>query len=492
MKKWLALLLTAATLLCLAAPAALAASPPVITQNPASVCWNEYAYVLYTCQAKGSSLKYKWYLDDGKKTYEVGKDHGDWEDAAVGGYGITMDGTTLYFMGTEKELAGCFVWCEVSNSAGSVKSTVATVLIDDEPSMPPAPTITGPAFLTVTQGDKLILTCNVSTGNVGQSSGPWLEYKWVKLNADMLVGGSSTVKKSNGITSKTSFSCQPDTSEPGTYYYVCEVWDGQDGTYRNHSYGPIVQVIVEEKEEVVDLEITRKPDKKTYEIGESPDLKGLKVRVWTSNGFYDTSDTSLFTLSPSQFMADGNQVVTISLEGASTTFTVTVNPGEVPFMITEQPKSVTVDEGEKAVFRCGCNVKADYVWGMIAPDGTTYYQINEEKFPVSGSKTSQLTVDGDPALDGAVFFCSIYPDGTSVEYTGQAILHVNAKEAPPVDPDPVDPVKPGGNGFDLKEILPWILCGVLGLLALVLLILLLVRRKKENQPRDDQYYTDIR
>ncbi|MCR4894196.1 MAG: bacterial Ig-like domain-containing protein, partial [Eubacteriales bacterium] len=420
-----------------------------------------------------SSLKYEWHIVSEDTDYTLPGDTGSWTMYVDEGFGMSKDGKTLYFQGVETGLDGTLVYCIVSNSLGTAQTNHATVIVTDEMDVPPPPEINVPAVVTVRQGEEAVLTCSVNTGNAGQYYGPWLQYEWQRLKTNVLAGGSDVIEKTDGIVSDLSFSCTADTSKPGTFFYVCKVTDGDSGLPQNVSYSGIVTVEVTEREEIVSLEITSLPYRKVYELGDSPDINGLKVRVYTSDGFYDTDDLSLFTVSPAVFSAGGVQQVTISLDGVSAGYDVTVSEPDEPqpaFSITKQPASVTADEGKMAEFSCSCNMEAEYVWGMITPEGETLYWINEAKYPVQGTQTDTIKVEAIAEMDGTVFFCGITPEGMGVQYTEQAVLKVNRKEVTPPGPD---------NG-EKGSIIPYVFIGVLGILVIVLSALVVKKKRKEE------------
>jgi len=77
------------------------------------------------------------------------------------------------------------------------------------------------------------------------------------------------------------------------------------------------------------ISVESKPTKITYEIGESLNTNGLKLKLKYSDGSTETI-TSGFTTSGFSSTTAGTKTVTVKYGGLTTTFTVTVNPAPVP------------------------------------------------------------------------------------------------------------------------------------------------------------------
>ena len=77
------------------------------------------------------------------------------------------------------------------------------------------------------------------------------------------------------------------------------------------------------------ISVESKPTKTTYEIGESLNTNGLKLKLKYSDGSTEII-TSGFTTSGFSSTTAGTKTVTVKYSGLTTTFTVTVNPAPVP------------------------------------------------------------------------------------------------------------------------------------------------------------------
>ena len=72
------------------------------------------------------------------------------------------------------------------------------------------------------------------------------------------------------------------------------------------------------------MEIVQAPNKVTYTAGEKLDMTGLKVRIYTPDGFIDSKDGKNLTYSQKELVTVGEQKIKISYEDAFEFFIVTV------------------------------------------------------------------------------------------------------------------------------------------------------------------------
>ena len=72
------------------------------------------------------------------------------------------------------------------------------------------------------------------------------------------------------------------------------------------------------------LELVQVPNKVTYTAGEKLDMTGLKVRIYTPDGFIDSKDGKDLTYSQKELVTVGEQKIKISYEDAFEFFIVTV------------------------------------------------------------------------------------------------------------------------------------------------------------------------
>ena len=85
------------------------------------------------------------------------------------------------------------------------------------------------------------------------------------------------------------------------------------------------------EKEVTSIEITSQPTKTEYELGDTLDTTGLSLKVNYSDNSSDENVTEGFTVSGFDSALAGTKTVTVTYEGKTATFTVTVNAAaEVP------------------------------------------------------------------------------------------------------------------------------------------------------------------
>lgn len=93
------------------------------------------------------------------------------------------------------------------------------------------------------------------------------------------------------------------------------------------------------------IEITSKPTKTVYTVGESLDLTGLVIKATKTDGSVQENITTGFTTSPSgAFSTAGDITVTVTYSGATATFTVKVNPAQSSSSSTSSEPPISLPE----------------------------------------------------------------------------------------------------------------------------------------------------
>lgn len=96
---------------------------------------------------------------------------------------------------------------------------------------------------------------------------------------------------------------------------------------------------------VMELEITHKPDRTVFDVGEPIDITGMEVEVHYSDGTTKDVDSSQLSVVGYQPNVEGSQLVVVSYEGATEPFTVTVKRSVVE-SVTAKLKSTTWYAGD--------------------------------------------------------------------------------------------------------------------------------------------------
>lgn len=139
----------------------------------------------------------------------------------------------------------------------------------------------------------------------------------------------------NDVT--TGFSCSPTILTRTGQQTITVIYNNGEST----TFTVYVEAAkVEEK-----LEISSRPIKLEYTVGDKIDTTGLELKFWS--GTDGRTVTSGYTCSPSVFnQASESQTVTVQYNGKTATFTVTVKekaPETTPVVVTPAPTAIIVE-----------------------------------------------------------------------------------------------------------------------------------------------------
>lgn len=147
--------------------------------------------------------------------------------------------------------------------------------------------------------------------------GGTLEYQWYSTT----VNDIATIRAINDATGGTYTPPQ----KVGIMYYCYAVWNIKSGTRSNPVYSRLIKVEYAEGEPTVDsIEILSTPDKVVYTSGECLDLTGLKVRIWTSEGYIDSVNGDKLEITKNPLITVGEQKIKVAYGEAFDFFIVTV------------------------------------------------------------------------------------------------------------------------------------------------------------------------
>ena len=241
MKKLIGLFLAVVTIGLMVLSVSAVPDAPVITMQPQSSNYTEYAVAIYTVKATGSNLTATWYISYQGKTYnasQIGGAMQPWEAYAGESYGAKKvdDNTfTFIFEGIEKELNGASIWCVLEDGHYDVTSQKAQICVGSAAEPPQILSI--PSTLTVKQGEEAEIRCVAKSSDGSQLSFLWYETHTGKLE---------DIRALNRGTEDCDYLfC--DTSETGTRYYVCMVSSANGGSV----YSRVVAVTVEKQSAAV-------------------------------------------------------------------------------------------------------------------------------------------------------------------------------------------------------------------------------------------------
>lgn len=151
--------------------------------------------------------------------------------------------------------------------------------------------------------------------NASSPDGGTLEYQWYSTT----VNDIATIRAIDDETG-TTFT-PPQTI--GVVYYCYAVWNVKSGTKSQPVYSRLIRVEFYE-ENPTTIEILSAPDKVVYTSGESLDLTGLKVRIWTSDGYIDSVNGDKLEITKNPLITVGEQKIKVAYGDAFDIFIVTV------------------------------------------------------------------------------------------------------------------------------------------------------------------------
>ena len=171
--------------------------------------------------------------------------------------------------------------------------------------------------------------------NAASPDGGTLEYQWYSTTVDDI----ATIRAIDDETGTTFVPPQ----QVGVVYYCYAVWNIKSGTTSNPVYSRLIRVEYTENEPTVgSIEILSTPDKVVYTSGERLDLTGLKVRIWTSEGYIDSVNGDKLEITKNPLITVGEQKIKVAYGDAFDIFIVTVKAaphthsfGE--WMVTTEP-----------------------------------------------------------------------------------------------------------------------------------------------------------
>ena len=247
---------------------------------------------------------------------------------------------------------------EETATAESNKVTV-TVTGPDVPSEQPLtpPTVSLPESASWVLGSQppLTIKCSVSRLPEGDCD---VHYTWFSCGAS---GQDSIDEDADPVGEDATL--QPSFEAIGTYWFLCKV-DVLAGCNSVSAFSAPIEVTVTEPEdessdipvepadEVKKLEIVSKPDKTEYTEGDRLKTSGMRLRATTESGKTIDLDGSSdgVSCSPTRLDDAGSQTITVTYEGATASFTVTVKESDKPAAaapkITAQPVGGSASVGD--------------------------------------------------------------------------------------------------------------------------------------------------
>lgn len=295
----------------------------------------------------------------------------------------------------------------VSNSAGSVTSTAATLSVTTSPVAPSV--TTQPANRTVFAGQ-------TATFSVTASGTAPLSYQWRKNGASIA-----------GATSATYTTPAETTSDSGAAFTV--LVSNSAGNVTSNSATLTVNP------DPTAPGITTQPASQTITAGLTATFSVTAAGTaplsyqWQKNGVAVSGATSSSYTTPSETTADSGAQFSVVVSNSAGTATsnnaiLTVNSAPVPPSITTQPSSQTITAGLTATF--------SVIASGTAPLG---YQWQKNGAAISGATSSNYTTPAETTADNGAQFSVVVTNSAGSATSNNATLTVNAATPGALNPN---------------------------------------------------------
>jgi len=307
--------------------------PPSISSQPTNQTVIVGSSATFQVSASGTSpLNYQWWFN--------------------GTNAIGANTNVLTVTNAQTGQAGAYS-VVVTNSAGSLTSSVATLTVGTPPSITQQP-----SSLTVVQGQDATFTV------VASGDSP-LNYQW-------------------------RFNGAPVGSATSSSYTVTSAMTANDGNYDvvvSNTYGSLTSVVAQ-LTVLVPPSVTSQPTNQTAVAGSSASFQVTAVGTsplgyqWWFNGTNAVgTSTNLLTVTNAQTGQAGAYSVVVTNSAGSVTSSVAMLTIGIPPSITQPPASLTVVQGQDATFSVAAN-----------GDAPLNYQWRFNGAPIGGSTSSSYTV----------------------------------------------------------------------------------------------------
>lgn len=385
----------------------------------------------------GSAVTYQWY----RSTVNSNVD------------GAVITGANSASLGVDTSVVGTsYYYCYVANNIGG--QTVGAV------SSPIAVTV-APATVTAISVATLP---NKTVYAVGES-----------LNT---AGLAINVVYSNGMTE-----IRNDVTVPATRFTVVGT-QAVTVTYQGKQTSFNVTVA---DDKVVQIGLTRMPNKTEYIVGETLDTTGMELKVETATG-YELVTTG-FKCNPTTFAFPGTQTVTVTYQEATCSFKVNVKEDNTlsSISVTKTPDKMEYVVGE-ALDTTGMEITAKYGGNSTGTVLTSGYTCEPSVFTQAG-KRQMVTVKYEDKT--CVFMVTV--SEAAPEVSPEAPETADSEEAAPSPtvPPVVTPVKKAKNNSAI--VIAIIICAILALSVAGAYVYVMYKnkgklKKKPEEPEAKDFY----
>lgn len=256
------------------------AQPQLIVGPSVSCSLNDVVHVSVTASVSdGGQLSYQWYTSDGSSQSSL----------------ITGAVDSIYQPGTDY-VGTTYYYCVVTNHNNGLEVSVVSpsILVTVSDMRPSSLSVVSLPYKTVYRA-----------GETLDTSGLQLQLAYASGSTEIVSSG---------------FQVYPTLLDVAGTQTIELSYAGQTCSF---------QVTVQEAQERIDgIGVLTLPYRTAYTVGEILDPAGLSVRAYIGSGYRDISEG--LECSPMLLMQEGTQTVTVTYEGNTCTFTVTVESEEVP------------------------------------------------------------------------------------------------------------------------------------------------------------------
>lgn len=367
------------------------------------------------------TLSYQWYYNNYNSNHDgtLIKD----ETSSIYKPSTSATGTTYYY-------------CEVTNTNKGSTSTFIS------------------ATVAVTVEEAAVSYISVSTlpKRTEYTVGDWLDAAGMKLHVVYTNGRTEDIDAGFGLY-------PTELTDAGTINITVD-YKGKECTF------PVT--VKEDEKKIENMSIISKPTKLEYNVGDTLDTTGLKLRVSYAGG--KTEDvTTGFTCTPTTLSKEGTQAITVTYGGKSTSFTVKVskaNDDVQSITIAVQPTKLTYKVGESLDTT---GMKLTVRTGSETKDITTGFTCTPTSFTKAGEYEIKVTYGGKKTT-------------FKVSVTEDASASPEASATPTVSPTPSSEPQPVAKKSNALLIVG-IIAAILALAALGAYVYVMNRGKSGGRRR---------
>ncbi len=234
-------------------------------------------------------------------------------------------------------------------------------------------------------------------------------------------GLTLTATYNNGTTKTISsgFTCSPTSFTSAGSKTITVTYEGKTTSFTVN----VAEVTVSS------IAVKSKPTKTTYYVGDSLNTSGLTLTVNYTNGTQKIVSSG-FSCSPTTLSSSGTKTITVTYEGKTTTFTVSVNNDSIVSMSSTSGSfkvldtGVTITDYSSSVYvGNSIHLSVSHTWDQTPKTFTVKTNSAATKITASSSNTNIVTVS--VSQTGNVATITVTPSLIDYNVTKTATVYVN-------------------------------------------------------------------